>query len=76
MAYENCKPGAVQSQDGGWGFNVLSERAGPVVSLTYGTEAEAKAAHARMAKVIVGAAITPLMNASSGLSGGAPRPRG
>ena len=32
---------------------------GPVVSLTSETKAEARAAHALMAKVIVGAAITP-----------------
>jgi hypothetical protein len=38
MTYENCKLGAVQSQDGGWGFNVLRERGGPVVTLTYETE--------------------------------------
>ena len=50
MAYE-----AVQSQ----GFNVLRERGGPVVSLSYGTEAEANKAHGLMAEVIVGAAITP-----------------
>ena len=42
-----------------WGFNVLRERGSPVVSLSYGTEAEARAAHALMAKVIVGGAITP-----------------
>ena len=36
MTYENCKLGAVQSQDGGWGFNVLRERGGPVVTLIYG----------------------------------------
>jgi hypothetical protein len=59
MAYENCKLGAVQSQDDDWGFNVLRERGSPVVSLSYGTEAEARAAHALMAKVIVGGAITP-----------------
>ena len=59
MTYENCKLGAVQSQDGGWGFNVLRERGGPVVTLTYETEAKAQEAHDLMAKVITGAAITP-----------------
>ena len=37
----------------------MRERGSPVVSLSYGTEAEARAAHALMAKVIVGGAITP-----------------
>ena len=60
MTYENCKLGAVQSQDGGWGFNVLRERGGPVVTLTYETEAKAQEAHDLMTKVIAGAAITPL----------------
>ena len=58
MAYENCKLGAVHSQDGGWGFNVLRERGGPVVTLTYETEAKAQEARDLMAKVIPGAAIT------------------
>ena len=40
MTYENCKLGAVQSQDGGWEFNVLRERGGPVVALTYETESQ------------------------------------
>jgi hypothetical protein len=45
---------------GSWGFAILPNAAGrPVVSLTYETEAEARASHALMAKVIVGAAITP-----------------
>ena len=41
------------------GFNVLRERGGPVVTLTYETEAKAQEAHDLMAKVIAGAAITP-----------------
>jgi hypothetical protein len=59
MTYENCKLGAVQSQDGGRGFNVLRERGGPVVSLSYGTEAEANKARGLMAEVIVGVVVTP-----------------
>ena len=44
---------------GSYGFAVHPNAAGgPVVSLTYETEAEARAAHALMARVIVGAAIT------------------
>ena len=54
MAYENCKLGAVHSQDGGWGFNVLRERGGPVVTLTYATKVEAEEAHGLMAMVIQG----------------------
>jgi hypothetical protein len=42
-----------------WGFNVLRERGGAVVTLTYETEAKAQDAHDLMAKVIAGAAITP-----------------
>jgi hypothetical protein len=56
MTYENCKLGAVQSQDGGWGFNVLRERGGPA----YEAEAKAQEAHDLMTKVIAGAAITPI----------------
>jgi len=60
MAYENCRLGDVDRHTNGWGFNVVSERDGtPLVALSYGTEAEAKEAHSLMAKVIVGAAITP-----------------
>jgi hypothetical protein len=59
MSYANCKLGTVQSQDHRWGFNVLRERGGPVVTLTYETEAKAQEAHDLMAKVIAGAAITP-----------------
>ena len=59
MTYENCKLAAVQSQDGGWGFNVLRERGGPVVTLTYATKAEAEEAQGLMAMVIAGAAVTP-----------------
>jgi hypothetical protein len=60
MAYENCRLGAVDRHTNGWGFNVVSERdRKPLVSLSYATEAEAKEAHDLMAKVIVGAGITP-----------------
>jgi hypothetical protein len=64
MAHHDCRLGDVQRQSadgwGNWGFAVLPDAAGgPVVSLTYETEAEARAAHDLMAKVIVGAAITP-----------------
>jgi hypothetical protein len=37
----------------------LRERGGPVVTLTYATEAEAEEAHGLMAMVIPGAAVTP-----------------
>ncbi len=59
MTYEKCKLGAVQSQDGGWGFAVSNERGRPLFSLTYATKAEAEEAHALMAMVIPGAAVTP-----------------
>jgi hypothetical protein len=52
MARENCKLGAVHSQDGGWGFNVLRERGGPMVTLTYATKAEAEEAHGLRAMVV------------------------
>ena len=64
MVHHDCRLGDVQRQSvdgwGGSGLAVLPNAAGgPVVSLTYETEAAAKAAHALMAQVIVGAAITP-----------------
>jgi hypothetical protein len=59
MTYENCKLGAVQSQDGGWGFAVSNDRGRPLFSLTYATEAQAKEAHGLMARVITGAEVTP-----------------
>jgi hypothetical protein len=64
MVHHDCRLGDVQRQSvdgwGNWGFAVLPNAAGrPVVSLTYATEAQAKEAHDLMAKVIVGAAITP-----------------
>ena len=64
--YQNCKLGDLQPQHadgwGYWGFTVNPPSPGsPVVGLTYVSEAEAKAAHAMMAKVIIGAAITPGM---------------
>ena len=64
MVHHDCRLGDVQRQSvdgwGSYGFAVLPNAAGaPVVSLTYETEAEARAAHALMARVIVGAAITP-----------------
>ena len=63
MSYANCKLGSVQSQDRGWGFNVLRERGGPVVTLTYETEAKAQEAHDLMVKVIAGGRHAPFMNA-------------
>ena len=59
MTYENCKLGAVQSQDGGWGFNVFARtrRAGGYADLR--DRSQAQEAHDLMAKVIAGAAITP-----------------
>jgi hypothetical protein len=62
--HHDCRLGDVQRQSadgwGEWGFTVNPPTSGsPVVGLTYATEAEAKAAHAMMAKVIIGAAITP-----------------
>jgi hypothetical protein len=59
MTYENCKLGAVHSQDGGWGFVVSNERGRPLFSLTYATKAEAEEAHGLMVMVIPGAAVTP-----------------
>jgi hypothetical protein len=64
MVHHDSRLGDVQRQSvdgwGSYGFAVLPNAAGgPVVSLTYETEAEARAAHALMAQVIVGAAITP-----------------
>ena len=60
MKHTNCKLGAVQRQDEGWGFIVRGERDKPLVSLTYETEAEADEARGLMNKVILLAAITPL----------------
>ena len=64
MTHHDCRLGDVQRQIvdgwGNWGFAILPNVAGgPVVSLTYETEAEASAAQALMAMVIVGAGITP-----------------
>ena len=58
MTYENCTLGEVQTQNGGWGFVVRTERGIPLFSLTYKTKAEAEVAHALMAKVIEGASVT------------------
>ena len=54
--HHDCRLGDVQRQSvdgwGNWGFAVLPNAAGgPVVSLTYETEAEARAAHALMANL-------------------------
>ena len=59
MTYENCKLGAVQQQNGGWGFVVSNEYSRPLFSLTYATKAAAEEAHGLMAKVITGAEVTP-----------------
>jgi hypothetical protein len=50
---------ALQRVGDGWGFVVRGERNRVLVTLAYATEAHAKEAHDLMAKVIVGAAITP-----------------
>jgi hypothetical protein len=59
MTRTNCKLGAVQSQDDGWGFVVTNEHHRPLVGLTYDTKAEAEEAHGLMAKVIARAVVTP-----------------
>jgi hypothetical protein len=59
MTYENCKLGAVQQQNGGWGFVVSNEYSRPLFSLTYATKAAAEVAHGLMAKVITGAEVIP-----------------
>ena len=44
--------GAVQSQDGGYGFVVHGDHSKPVVSFGYSTRKEAEDAHAHMAAVL------------------------
>ena len=59
LTHKNCRLGAVQTREDGWGFVVSNERGKPLVSLTYETEAEAEEARSLMAEVILLVAITP-----------------
>jgi Tfp pilus assembly protein FimV len=57
MAHKNCKLGAVQSQDEGYGFIVHGEKNKLLFSLTYETRGDAEAARDTLAKVIEEASV-------------------
>jgi hypothetical protein len=59
-SYDNCKTGDVMSLPGGYGFNILSDRNRPLVTLEFSTRDEAKQARDEIAKAVAKAVtITP-----------------
>ena len=50
--YRNCKTGDGMSVGDGYGFNILSDRNRPVVTLEFSTRDEAKEARDEIAKAV------------------------